>query len=245
LNEQGVHLSLQGPLLPVGTLRLTGGHLGAARDVQAAGVRGHGACAAWTLLPGPGALGGLSASPWGGLRVQATAGSPQQVCPGLGLLADGHVSACRPWAGWLLPPQALSIHTSAGAHHALHARGCHSCRPRTLRGTWSPHLRWTLLHRCCWRLTSGTAASGSFVSQGLWSRAGAGGCHIISCPLQACVLRAQGQLREALSAWLLALGWGAGRAPQEPLTNGGPGWELPSSMTVQRAWLWATEEEAF
>lgn len=80
---------------------------------------------------------------------------------------------------------------------------------------------------------------------GLRSGAGAGGHHIVSCPLGAHVPCAQHQLREALSAWLLALGWGTGRAPQEPLANGGPGWGLPSSMTVQGAGLCAAEEEAF
>lgn len=76
LNEQGVHLSLQRPLLPVGTLRLAGGHLGAAWAVWAAGVRGHKA-AAWTLPPSPRTLGSLSASPWGGSRTHAAARAPQ------------------------------------------------------------------------------------------------------------------------------------------------------------------------
>ena len=92
LNEQGVHLPLQGPSLPAGTLGTAGGPLGAAR---AAGVRGHGAAAARPRLPGPGALGGPSASPRGSV------GSPQRVLPGTGLLADGRVPTLWPRAGQL------------------------------------------------------------------------------------------------------------------------------------------------
>lgn len=225
LNEQGIHLPLQGPRLPAGALGPAGGHLGAAR---AAGVRGRGAAAARTLPPGPRALGGPSASP-GGRR-----GGPQQACLGTGLLADGRVPALRARAGRPAPLQAVGVLTGAGGHHALHAGGGHPGRPRALGGTREPPLHRAPIHR---RLTSGAAASRLLLGQGLRSGAGAGGVHGAGFVLRAHVLRAQGQLREGLAAWLLALGRGAGRAPQEPLANGGPGQGPPSSMTVQGAGL--------
>lgn len=224
-SEQGIHLPLQGPRLPAGALGPAGDHLGAAR---AAGVRGRGAAAARTLPPGPRALGGPSASPWG------CQGGPQQVCLGTGLLADGRVPAFRPRAGRPAPLQALGVLAGAGAHHALHAGGGHLGRPRALGGTREPPLHRAPVHR---RLTSGAAASRPLLGQGLRSGARAGGCHGTGLPLGAHVLHAQGQLREGLAAWLLALGRGAGRAPQEPLANGGPGRGPPSSMTVQGAGL--------
>lgn len=227
LNEQGIHLPLQGPRLPAGTLRPVQGHLGAAR---AAGVGGHGAAATWTLR-GPSA-----ASAWG------LVGGPQQFCPGTGLLADGHVPAGGPRAGWPPLPQALGILTGAGAHHALHAGGSHPGRPRALGGTQGPPLPRAPLHQ---HLTSGAAASGLLPGWGLRSWPRAGGCHVKGLPLGARILCAQDQLREGLVAWLLALGRGTGRAPQEPLANRGPGRGPPSSMTVQGAGLWASEEQAF
>ena len=102
---------------------------------------------------------------------------------------------------------------------------------------------WSLaLH---WRLTSGAAAAWLLPGWGLRGGARAGGCCIASLPLGARVLQAQDQLWEGLAAWLLTLGRGAGRAPQEPLANGGPGQGPPSSMTVQGAGFWASEEQAF
>lgn len=227
LNKQGVHLSLQGPGLSAGALRPGGHHLGAAR---AAGARGGGAAAARTL-GGPSAASALGRM-----------GGSQRVCPGTGLLADGHMLAHGPRAGWPPTPQALSLLSGAGAHHALHAGGSHLGRPRALGCTQGPPLPWAPRCRC---LTSGAAASRLLPGQGLQSRAGAGGCHVEGLPLGARVLRAQDQLRKGLVAWLLALGRGAGCAPQEPLTNRGPGWGPPSSRTVQGAGLWASEEKAF
>lgn len=233
LNEQGVHLPLQGPSLPAGTLGTAGGPLGAAR---AAGVRGHGAAAARPRLPGPGALGGPSASPRGSV------GSPQRVLPGTGLLADGRVPTLWPRAGQLPPAQALGILTGTGAHHTLHAGGSHPGRPGACGHPRGPLLLWTPL---CRRLTSGAAAAWLLPGWGLRGGARAGRCHIASLPLRARVLQAQDQLWEGLVAWLLTLGRGTGCAPQEPLANGGPGQGPPSSMTVQGAGLWASEEQAF
>ena len=233
LNEQGVHLPLQGPCLPAGTLGPAGGPLGAAR---AAGVRGHGATAARPGMPGPGALGGPSASPRGSV------GGPQRVLPGTGLLADGRVPTLGPRAGQPPPVQALNILAGTGAHHTLHAGGGHPSRPGAHRHPRGPLLLWTPLR---WRLTSGAAAAWLLPGWGLRDGARAGGCHIASLPLRAGVLQAQDQLWEGLAAWLLTLGRGAGRAPQEPLANGGPGQGPPSSMTVQGAGLWASEEQAF
>lgn len=234
LNEQGIHLPLQGPCLPAGALGLAGGHL---RAAGAAGVRGHRAAtaAARTLPPGPPA------------SARGCWGSPQRVRPGTGLLADGLVPGRGPRAGQLPRPQALGVLSSTGTHHTLHAGGGHPSGSGALGGTGGLPLGQTLPRRAPphRRLTSGAAAALLLRGGGLQSGARAGGRHVTGLPLGAGVPRAQDQLWEGLATRLLALGRGAGRAPQEPLANGRPGQGPASSMTVQGAGLWASEEQAF
>lgn len=233
LNEQGIHLPLQGPRLPAGALGPAGGHL---RAAGAAGVRRHGATAARTQPPGPGAFGGPSASSRG------RPGGPQRVHLSTGLLSDGRLPAQEPRAGRPPPPQALSVLAGAGTYHTLHAGGGHAGRPGALGGTREPPLRRAPVRR---HLTSGAVASGLLPGWGRWGEAGAGEGHVVGLPFGARVPRAQDQLREGLANGFLALDRGAGGAPEEPLTNGGPGRGPPSSMTVQGAGLWASEEQAF
>lgn len=185
LNEQGVlHLPLQGPSLPAGTLDsgwprgcplLESGHGGRCRPPR---------------LPGPGALGGPSASPRGQRKPPAS--PPRHGAA----LADGRVpTPSGPGLG-SCPAQALASiphrhrsppHTSCRWQPSRQARACGHPRGRSCSG---------LLF--CRRLTPGAAAAWLLPGWGLRGGARAGRCHIASLPLRARVLQAQDQSGKVL-----------------------------------------------